>query len=174
MTLNSKPVFAVVLLSLFSSLTIASCGLVGGSSGGSGGSGAPGKSGGSGNCSAQPALAANITGGCSIRMVSPTDCAEIDLSNGKSFEFAWTTDGTGCETPFKIIAAGSPPTAENSVELSIPTNGAAITRQGGLINVTLAELKNLGLTSQNGEFHWVVMSFHGSHPQSQAFRVRGD
>lgn len=61
-----------------------------------------------------------------------------------------------------------------AVELTIPTNGAAITRLGGLINVSLAELKSLGLTSDNGEYQWVVMSFHGSHPQSQVFRVRGD
>lgn len=127
-----------------------------------------------GTCSAQPALEANLTGGCRIRMVTPGNCAEVDLSKGQVSEFAWTTDGTGCETPFKIMAAGSPPTAQNSVELTVPTNGAAITRQGGLINVTLAELKNLGLTSDNGEYHWVVMSFHGSHPQSQVFRVRGD
>jgi hypothetical protein len=158
------------MLTFVALLTITSCSQGGGSSG----IGASEKSGGGGTCSTRPALQANITGGCRIRMVTPSNCEEINLANGQSFEFAWTTDGTGCETPFKIIAAGSPPTAENSVELSIPTNGAAITRQGGLINVTLAELKNLGLASDNGEFHWVVMSFHGSHPQSQVFRFRGD
>jgi type 1 fimbria pilin len=160
----------LALVSLIAAIATVSCSQSGGGSGGPGGLGKPG----GGTCSTQPALAANITGGCQIRMVTPGDCAEVDLTNGKLFEFAWTTDGTGCETPFKIMAAGSPPTAENSVELTVPTNGAAITRQGGLVNVTLAELKNLGLTSDNGEYHWVVMSFHGSHPQSQVFRVRAD
>jgi hypothetical protein len=164
------PNFLFSLIALIAAVATTSCSQSGGGSGGNGGLGKPG----GGACSAQPALAANLTGGCRIRMVTPGDCAEVDLSNGQVYEFAWTTDGTGCETPFKIIAAGSPPTGENSVELTVPTNGPAITRQGGLINVTLAELKTLGLTSDNGEYHWVVMSFHGAHPQSQVFRVKGD
>jgi hypothetical protein len=161
--------FILAMVCAFSVISTTSCS----QSGVSNGPGGLGKPAGE-NCSAQPALTANLTGGCRIRMVSPANCEVIDLSNGKAFEFAWTTDGTGCETPYKIMAAGSPSKAENSVELTIPTNGAAITRQGGLINVSLAELKSLGLTSDNGEYHWVVMSFHGSHPQSQVFRVRGD
>ena len=162
--LNSSLSIAFFIAAIFTT----SC-----SQSGSGSGGGLGKPSG-GACTAQPALEANVTGGCRIRMVTPGNCAEVDLSKGQVFEFAWTTDGTGCETPYKIIAAGSPPTAGNSVELTVPTDGAAITRQGGLLNVTLAELKNLGLTSDNGEYHWVVMSFHGSHPQSQVFRVRGD
>lgn len=140
------------------------------SGGGSGGGGTGGGVGSFTGCGASPALPANHTGGCRIRMVTPANCESIDLSGGKSYEVAWTTDGTTCETPFTIILAGNPPGQDNVFEFTVNTNGSTITTKGGILNVTASDFD--GVPTQNGHYHWVVRSFHGSHPASQEFQVR--
>lgn len=116
-------------------------------------------------------LAANVTGGCRIRMVTPTLCEEIDLTGGQWYEFAWTTDGSDCETPYTLIISGNPATEMNSKSWQLSTNvEQGITRRGGITNVTANDLN--GLTTDNGLYHWVVIGYYGSHPDSGAFRVR--
>jgi len=103
--------------------------------------------------------------------VTPAPCAEVDLSGGKTYEIAWTTDGTGCETPWKLCAAGNPVTDANSVcvELSADVN-AGISRTGGILNVGAGDLA--GLTSDTGIHHLLVTSFYGAHLGSVAFRLK--
>lgn len=111
------------------------------------------------------------TAGCYIRLVSPQPCEEIDLSNGKSYEFAWTTDGSGCETPWTVIGAGNPASDANSVSVQLSENvEQGISKTGGVIRVTAADLASL--KSDNGLYHWVVKSYYGSHPASVAFTVK--
>jgi hypothetical protein len=114
--------------------------------------------------------------GCTSRLVTPTNCEEIDLTNGKYYEFAWTTDGVYCETPWTVCIAGNPAdlnTGDNIVCGRFSENVAqGITHYGGLISLNAADFNSLGLTSNNGIYHWVVGSWYGSHPDSQTFRVK--
>lgn len=110
------------------------------------------------------------SGGCNIRLVTPAACAEVDLTNGKSYEVAWTTDGTGCETPWTIFILGNPPSETNGGSRELPTNGGTITQKGGIVNLIASDLD--GITSDNGLYHWTIKSFYGSHPASVAFRVK--
>jgi hypothetical protein len=128
---------------------------------------------GSSNADCNVSVVAAVPGqGCSIRMVTPNRCEQVDLSNGKSYEFAWTTDGTWCETPFKLYLAGNPVSEANSKVFSYSTNykNGMITHNGGLDALTAADFE--GLTSDNGLYHWMLAGFHGSHPESQAFYVK--
>lgn len=117
------------------------------------------------------ALAANVTGGCAIRLATPARCEDVDLTGGQSYEFAWTTDGTNCETPYTLIISGNPASEANAVSWKLSTNvEQGITRNGGITYITASDLE--GLTSDNGLYHWVVIGYYGSHPDSQTFRVR--
>ncbi len=116
-------------------------------------------------------LTANITGGCLLRSVTPAKCQEVDLRNGATFEFAWTSDGTFCETPWRLSIAGNPVTANNIKQWSLSVNtSTGITSYGGIVNVNAADLE--GLTSYNGVYHWLIESFHESHPATIAFKVK--
>lgn len=124
------------------------------------------------DCSAV-ALPAQVSGGCSIRLVTPSNCELIDLRGGKSYEFAWTTDTTMCETPFQLIVAGNPPTQDNALTWNFSdgsNNGLVGKNTGGLTWITAADLARL--RSDNGIYHWVVAGWYGSHPDSQTFRVQ--
>ncbi len=113
------------------------------------------------------------TGGCRIRLVSPTVCEEIDLSGGKTYEFAWTTDGTNCETPYKLYIAGNPvdlQSSENIKGWSLSAKAGEISGTGGVYYVSAAHLE--GLQSQDGIYHWVVAGWYGSKPNTQTFRVK--
>ncbi|MBI3195157.1 MAG: hypothetical protein HYZ34_11945 [Ignavibacteriae bacterium] len=117
-------------------------------------------------------LPAEVTGGCNIQLVTPTKCEEIDLTNGKTYEFAWTTGGTMCETPYTLIVAGNPVSEPNSKEWQFshnPSNGIT-NNGGGVVQASAVDLD--GLTSDNGTYHWVVKGFYGSHPASRTFRVK--
>jgi hypothetical protein len=108
--------------------------------------------------------------GCYPRLVTPAMCETIDLRNGKVYEFAWTTDGTICETPWTFQIAGNPITAQNVKTWSLATNvDQGITKYGGIINVSLLNLE--GLTTDNGLYHWTVTSFYDSYPASQTFKL---
>jgi len=119
------------------------------------------------------ALPAEVSGGCNIRLVTPQNCEEIDLSGGRTYEFAWTTDTTMCETPFVLYILGNPPTQQNTVSWQFSDgseNGLVGKNTGGLTRVSAADLA--GLSSDNGIYHWVVAGWYGSHPDTQTFRVR--
>ncbi|MBX3232902.1 MAG: hypothetical protein KIT84_42230 [Labilithrix sp.] len=123
-----------------------------------------------GGCGAQ-AIAPNLTGGCAPRIVTPALCEEVDLTGGKTYELAWTTDGTGCETPWKLCAAGNPVSDPNSICVNLSTDvNAGISRTGGILVISAADLE--GLTSDTGVHHLLVASFHESHAGSVAFRVK--
>lgn len=122
------------------------------------------------NCNPISILADGTTGGCRIRLVTPSFCELVDVSSGKNYEIAWTTDGTTCETPWKIILAGNPASEKNSYETTISTNGGTITQKGGVIRINASAFE--GLTSDNGHYHWVVKNFYGSHPASVNFVVK--
>jgi hypothetical protein len=125
----------------------------------------------SATCDAAPAIPAAISGGCAPRLVTPSVCEEIDLSNGQSYEFAWTTDGTGCETPWTVCVGGNPLTDANSGCVKLSTNlSNGISRTGGVVRVTANDLA--GLQSDNGTYHWIVKSYYGSHPASVAFKIK--
>lgn len=103
--------------------------------------------------------------------MTPALCELVDLSGGATYEIAWTTDGTGCETPWKVCAAGSPVTDENSACVELSTNvDEGISKTGGIYRVSAADLE--GLTSESGVYHLLVASFHQSHAGSVAFRVK--
>lgn len=108
-----------------------------GSSGASGSSGSSGSSGGGGDCNT-PLVAAAISGGCAPRLVTPAPCEVVDLSGGKTYEIAWTTDGTGCETPWTFDLTGSPPSGTNAYSAKVNENGTTITRNGGIVDITAA------------------------------------
>jgi hypothetical protein len=138
--------------------------------------GTPANSGGTpttgGDCNAV-ALPAQVSGGCKIRLVEPALCQEIDLSGGKTFWFGWSTDTSYCETPFKLIIAGNPPTEQNAYTWSLSeggSNGKIAKNTGGIKEISAADLQ--GLTSNNGIYHWVVLGWYGSHPASQTFRLK--
>lgn len=124
-----------------------------------------------GDCGAQ-AIPPNLTGGCAPRFATPTaTCEEIDLTGGKTYEIAWTTDGSGCETPWTLCAMGNPATEINGdcVTLSTDVN-KGISRTGGLYYMKASDLD--GMTSDNGVYHVLVASYYKSHKGSVAFRVK--
>jgi hypothetical protein len=136
--------------------------------GGAGAAGATGVR--SDDCRVQ-VLAPNPSGGCQIRLVTPSPCETVDLTGNRTYEVAWTTDGSGCETPWTIQVAGNPITPDNIRSAQISTNvEQGITRKGGLLNITAADLA--GLRSDNGLYHWSVQSHYGSHPGTNTFKVR--
>jgi hypothetical protein len=123
------------------------------------------------SCQSIKVLPSELSGGCYITLVTPAPCEQIDLSNGRSYEFAWQTGGTMCETPFKFYIAGNPYNDQNVLSWQFSTKVGQISRTGGgFTYVTAQDLSNL--TSTDGVYSWVVMSWYGSHPASQNFRVR--
>jgi hypothetical protein len=121
------------------------------------------------DCS-KPLVAANISGGCNLRLVTPQPCEEIDLSNGRSYEFAWTTDGSGCETPWTVYVGGNPLEDGNILSAQLSTDvSSGITKTGGVINVTAQDLAQL--KSDNGYYTWTVKSYYGSQPATVTFKV---
>ncbi|MES2559992.1 MAG: hypothetical protein V4590_09645 [Bacteroidota bacterium] len=109
--------------------------------------------------------------GCYPRLVTPVMCETIDLSGGKTYEIAWTTDGTICETPWTLQIAGNPLSNTNIKSWSLSTNvNTGITKYGGIVRISAADLE--GLTTDNGLYHWTVASFYDSYPASQTFKVK--
>jgi len=111
---------------------------------------------------------ANDTGGCHIRLVQPSSCQAITLP----FSFEWTTDGSYCETPYTLYVTGDPPLQRYfSWQLSENVS-QGITHNGGIARITAADLANAGVTSVSGVYHWDVVGYYGSHPDSQPFKVK--
>ena len=111
-----------------------------------------------------------------IRLVTPAAGEEIDLTGGRAYEFAWTTNGVWYETPWFIYLAGNPAnmiTGENTYRVSRSENvSAGITHTGGLLYITAADIEATGVTTDNGFYHWVVAGWYGAHPSSQTFRIK--
>lgn len=125
---------------------------------------------GGGDCSAS-LVPDNTTGGCNIRLVTPAACETIDLSNGQVYEFAWTTDGTNCETPWTLQIAGDPLSEQNLVSGDFSTDvNAGITSMGGIVYISAQDVSIL--TSTSGLYHWTVSGFYGSYPASNAFYIK--
>jgi hypothetical protein len=120
-------------------------------------------------CGVAPLMPSALTGGCNIRLVTPALCEEIDLSEGKAYQFAWTTDGAFCETPWELDISGTP-MPENNLWWKLNKNSGYITSTGGVISVTADNIAPL--ISNDGIYHWIISGYYGSHPASQAFRVR--
>jgi hypothetical protein len=109
--------------------------------------------------------------GCYPRLVTPKMCETIDLSGGKTYEIAWTTDGTVCETPWTLQIAGNPLTTSNIKSWSLSANvNTGITKYGGIIRISATDLEEL--TTDNGLYHWTVSSFYDSYPASQTFKIK--
>lgn len=122
------------------------------------------------NCN-QVYLQAEVSGGCDITLITPRPCEEIDLSNGKVYEFAWQTGGSYCETPYKFYIAGNPVSDNNMLSWSLSEEIGKVSRKlGGIHYISANDIRQLN--SNNGIYHWVVMGFYGSHPSSQTFRVK--
>ncbi len=114
-----------------------------------------------------------LSGGCAPRLVTPAACEVVDLTAGKAYEFAWTTDGTGCETPWQFQLAGNPPTADNTYGVKISENpNAGVSKTGGILNVNAADIMGTGVKSSDGTYTWLVQSFYGSHPASNTFKIK--
>jgi|GEM_PF-2644298 len=139
--------------------------------GGGGGSGAVGGGGGGPGACPPQAIPPALSGGCAPQIVTPAPCEIVDLSGGKSYEVAWTTNGTGCETPWKLCAAGSPVSDPNSLCVNLSEDvSAGISKTGGVLNVTAADLA--GLSSDTGWYHVMVGSYYGSHNGTVAFYLQ--
>ncbi len=130
-----------------------------------------------GECPTTPVRPAAPSGGCTMSLVTPV-CSMADLTGGKVFELAWSTNMTFCEGPHTLYIAGDPPSSwetGNVVEFSIastvgPNNRQGMTRNiGGYLNINSADL--VGLTSSTGIYYYLVASYHGSASESRAFRV---
>ena len=123
--------------------------------------------------STPPLLPAEVTGGCNISLRTPRSGETIDLRNGKGYQFAWTTSGTYCETPYRLFLAGNPAnpqTGENIFEWQLSESVGQISKTGGgYKNIYAPDFE--GITSQDGTFQWVVFGWFGSHPSSQVFKV---
>jgi hypothetical protein len=126
-----------------------------------------------GTCPTTPLLAAAHTGGCRIDTTTPV-CAVADLTNGRSFELAWTTNQTFCEGPHEVVVTGDPPSAANSVSWKITSsysgNDASMTRNsGGFMLITAKDLASISSTT--GTYYYGVADFHGSRSEGRAFQV---
>ncbi len=141
---------------------------------GSGGGGGGG--GGGGTCPTTPVEPAAPASGCEITL-STAVCSTADLTGGKSFELAWSTNTTFCEGPHKLQIGGDPPSSwsgGNAVEISVssqpPDARAGMTRNiGGYFNINAQDIA--GLTSSSGVYYYRVLSFYGSASEVRAFKV---
>ena len=114
---------------------------------------------------------ANDLGGCYIELVTPKKCEVVDLTDDQVYEFAWTTHGSYCETPWIFQIAGTPATPDNTLNWSLTTNvNNGITHYGGIFYINAAALSQL--RSSNGVYHFLVSSYYGSHPNSVGFIIK--
>lgn len=111
-----------------------------------------------------------------IQLVTPQVAETIDLTNGKSYEFAWTTNGIDYETPWYFYLVGHPANLANSQNIySVGKSedvNAGITKRGGILNITADQIAATGVTTDNGFYQWVVAGWYGAHPNSRTFRIK--
>lgn len=112
---------------------------------------------------------AEVSGGCRIRLVTPGPCETVDLTEGKSYEFAWTNDGTQCEGPYLISLAVTDGSSSETMSAQINFNNGTVSRTGGVITVTAEDIQQI--QKKEGIYHWTVASFYGSRPASNPFKL---
>lgn len=150
-----------------------------GSSGSGGGGGGSAAGGGQGDAGCVIVAPAESGGGCTITVTTPAHCETIDLTNGKQYQFAWTTSTTECATPHIIKATGNPPTSDwvngtNLLQAQIssgtrPESGAT-SNIGGYAYGGAVDFE--GLTSTDGIYYIRVCNWYGtSCSESRAFKV---
>jgi hypothetical protein len=109
-----------------------------------------------------------------IKLVTPTVAETIDLRNGRTYEFAWTTNGVFRETPWSLYLVGhpaNPSTGVNIVHWNFSRNDSTITEFGGVVNINAVDIANSGVTTDNGFYQWTVTGWYGGHPSSRTFRI---
>jgi hypothetical protein len=126
--------------------------------------------------SCETLVPANFSGGCTIYLSSPANCTKPTLVSGY-YEFSWSTNGTFCEGPHTLTIGGNPPSTWNQgnvLSYSISSGQRAesgMTRNiGGYLYIAPQELARL--TTDNGQYHWGVSSYHGSASESRTFTVK--
>jgi hypothetical protein len=138
-------------------------------------------------CKRTPVVQESVVGECKIRLLSPTHCQEVDLTNDKVVEFRWTTDGTECPSDqngqfagFNIYVAGNPLTQNydqsynNLASAGLPLGGD-ITRTTGVARIRARDLVDKdgkALTSTDGTYDWVVQSGLNSTPASIVIKIK--
>jgi len=138
-------------------------------------------------CGRDSVVSGNEVGDCRIRLLSPTACQEVDLTNDKVFEFRWTTDGTDCPSQadgrmegFNIYVAGNPVTKNEDGSLNNVASkplrlGGTIERSGGIAYVRARDLvdgEGNPITSTDGTFDWAIRSGLEAGPASVVFRIK--
>ncbi|MBL8924271.1 MAG: hypothetical protein JNJ54_35815 [Myxococcaceae bacterium] len=147
----------------------------GGNAGGGTGGGTSGTAGGAAGVDCSVVGVQAPTGGCSLNLVTPTNCQVVSLSNG-FIELAWTTNTTFCEGPHRLYVGGSPTSTwpANVLEFSLTSgqySNYAMTRNiGGYYLITAQELAQL--QAVNGQYYFRVESFSGSASEVSTFIVR--
>lgn len=118
-------------------------------------------------------------GGCRITLTTATNCQALDASATGYYEFAWSTGGTFCESPVKILITGSPDSSwlygDNYLLYTLSagtSNWAWVDRSiGGYIHLLPSDLSRL--TSDNGQYSWGLQSYRGASSGSGTFTLRG-
>ena len=131
---------------------------------------------------ADPSCSAPIpptpSGGCYLTLTTATNCQTLDAGTTGYYEFAWSTSGSFCESPMKILITGSPPDSwlyGNNYLLYTISSGTSNwywldRRIGGYILVSPNALAQL--TTDNGQYTWGVQSYYGSGSGSGVFRLK--
>lgn len=129
------------------------------------------------DCPTGPVLPAAPAGGCNLTLTTAA-CSTADLSGGKSFELAWSTNQTFCEGPHKVYLAGDPQsswTSGNAVEFEIdstigPNERQGMTRNiGGYLNINTGDIDQL--TSSTGIYYYRVSDFYGALSEVRAIVI---
>lgn len=120
--------------------------------------------------------------GCKITLVSPVNCATIDVSNGKQAVFTFTAEGPDCRAPFLGYMGGNPITQideNNFTNIDKHNIGPheSVKNQGGEFVVDARIFQ--GLESSDGTYEWLIENNggmgtrggSGSGPASVVIRV---
>lgn len=124
-------------------------------------------------------LPAAPAGGCTLTLTTATNCQTLNPSAAGYYEFAWSTRGTFCESPVKILIAGSPASSwqygNNYVIYTVSTGTTYWSWMdrsiGGYIQLLPSDLARL--TSDTGQYSWGLQSYYGSYSGSGTFTLRG-
>lgn len=116
-----------------------------------------------GNCNST--VPVSMGGGCTLSMIEPLNGQQVTLP------VELGVNSCGCETPLKIHVYGNPPTAANSYNISKTRGTNPICSWTARTFVTQADLTQFGITSDNGVYHWQVVSFHGHTSESRTFTL---
>lgn len=114
--------------------------------------------------------------GCKITLVSPTNCAEIDLTDGKTAVFEFKAEGADCRLPFTGHLAGHPVTRDENDRLGNVLSRNDMNFADGKFELSAANFE--GLTSDDGTYDWLIENNltgnprDGTGPASAVIRVK--